>query len=987
MDCTSIDKLKNLPCLISQTDFSNILIKFPKDRFETNENNYAKQQSSKFLESFNSQFDETNTKNNHSKFMRNLTLYGTFYDLAQIKELTSEMTEVVEIKADTVYLNPNSSFEINYHLDIKARIVSLNSPLIMKMSKEQFLDNKSIESWAFKEEFYKNGNVTMHRIDFGLVKILHTANEGYIEDPCKPKVINVEDANIDISDWFDVTAINVQYVYARSLFKSGKNKELVNSIAKFMLEFVYNSPVVTKPKIYYAAQKFLHLLELNGKIKIHNVPSFSMDTISQFSDVMYQSMNKYRDDERAQESELALASGRVQDMYTEFEKFQSVQKSNLEREQEICNSIYESSRISKELDIKHRDEIEKKTSLSLDLIQEQSQEMQQQYIESSMRRAIQSQAHMEEVISKSTESLSRLENTFFDAKKILEEYNKQFNAYIDEIKEIKPEIEKEMNEWKNKEIAKAALNILTSILSFIPDPKDKKRKRRKRELGYFNSTLQDKIIDVYISKPKIRKHIITENHQDIFIRQKRNPLAVIKAVADILEKLVELTQTIWELVDVLMSVGDFYEILDTLSFDPSNAVDLSLDYRKTLATTTDIQLQAPKFIKLKLFGEIVVERMNIMTNNDIDSIIDMQKALIGASDTGKLMITQASRTADILLKLLKQKDELEISINDKERTVEEIRKIDSELEDFKTNIRKTSERKKIANRQYESDVNELFVKYTNATNSQKEYYKKKVTGSFKNLQNEIKSLESKYFIQLSSLQTSIHQKFIGLREHSMNQRLLVFDLFMNYCEVEFYNSFTSCETFDLPSISDDFDTILDKLNKLKWNTISSNSKIGGKPQEFKAKDFRIDPATKAKQNGNLSLIVQTFKETGQVYINLANLEEGQQLLKMYRRIRVQTVKIRLLNQDRNIIYSKNSEEVTIKIKYPNQFIDHDTQQRAHNFWGQGFTCTSVYGRGKYEFRKHFFLQLHNTQANLFRIIKNLILYSNSDYKYNTLGKL
>ena len=952
MDCTNIEKLGNLPCLINQTDFSNILIKFPKGRFENTEGNFnVRQYSSKFLESFNSQYDKTNTKINHSKFMRKLTLYGTFYDLAQIKELTSEMTELVEIKADTVYLNPHSSFEIDYHLDIKARIVSLNSPLIMKMSKAQFLDKKSVESWAYKEEFYKNGNVTMQRIDFGLVKILKTADEAYIEDLCKPKVVNIEDADFDISDWFDVTAINLQYVYARSLFKSGTNKELVNSIAKFMLGFVYNSPVVTNPKIYYAAQKFLHLLELNGKINIHNVPSFSIKTISQFSEVMYQSMNKYRDDERAQELELALASGRVEDMYNEFKMFQREQQSYLDREQEIINLIFDSSASSNDLNFKHREAIENKTSLSLSQIQNQTEKMQLQYIQQSLRRAKQSQDHMEEVIVKSTEHLSRLKITFFDAKKILADYNRQFNAYTDEIKKIKPEIEKGMNEWKNKQIAKAALNVMTSIFSLggvFSGGIDDLQERKKREIDFLNFNLQEEIVDVYIARPESRIHNLTESHPDIFIRQKRFPWLAVKVIFEVLEKLAELTQTIWELVEVLESVDGLYEILDTLSFDASNAItiDLSLDYRKTLATATEIQLQAPKFINLKLFGEIVVERMNRVTDNDIDSIIDMQKALIGASDTGKLMITQASLTADTLLKLLKQKDELEISINDKERTVVEMRKIESELEDFKTNLKQTSEKKYEAKLKYERDVQELKDNYNTATNSQKENYRTKVTRSFNKLQNEVKSLESKYFIQLSSLQTSIHHKFIGLREHSMNQRLMVLDLFMNYCDVAFYHSFTTCENFDLPSISDDFGIILDKLSKLKWNTILSKYKIDGNPQKF-GREFIINPATETKPNGNLSLIVQTFKETGQIYINLAHLEDGQKILKMYRRIRVKTVRIQLLDQEENIIYSKNSKHVTIKIEYPKQFIDCDNQQSAHNFWGQGFTCTSVYGRGKY----------------------------------------
>ena len=947
LDCTNIDNLNNLPCLISQTDFSNILIKFPKDRFENFDGKfYARQESSNFLESFNYQSNKNDAKINHSKFMKKLKLYGTMYDLTELKELTSEMTEVVEIMADTVYLNPNSPLEISYYIDIKARIVSINSPLIMNMSKTQFLDKKSKESWAFKEEFYKVGNLSMHRLDFGLVKILLASTDGIIEGACKPKVVSVEDADFDISDWFDITAINLQYVYARSLYNSGTNKKLVNSIAKFMLGFVYNSPVVRQPKLYYAAQKFLHLTELNAMNNIHNVPSFSVRTISQFSNVMYESMNKYRDDQRVQELELVLATGRVEDMFIQFKMFQIQQQSYIDTELSILNSIFDSSRTSSKFNYDHRKLIEKKTRFALEVIKNNTEAIQQRSILKSLRQARQSQDHMEEVIQKSTEHLSRLRNTFFVSKDVLVAYYKDFKDYIRDIKRIKPEIEKEMAKWKEREMKMAILNIFTSILTLGVAETSGGNNRGKRETAYVNSTHKDDIADDYIFKPKLKIDKITDNLKSIFIRKKRNAYAVVKA-------LIELAKMIVELIKVFKSFSAFNEIMETLRFDIGDdiSIDMSLDYRKTLTTATNLKLQAPKFINLKVFGEIVLERMNQMTRNELSSVIDMQKALMGASETGELMITEASHTADILLKLLKTKGELEISLNDKKRTIKEIQKIESELKDFKTKLIQTLERKEQAKLEYESDLDELNTNYNTATNSQKQQYRMKVTSSFNKLKTAVEFFETNYFNQISSLQTSIHQKFIGLRDHSMNQRFQVLDLFMNYCDVEFYHSFTSCENLGFPSISDDFGVILDKLSNLKWNAILSDYKIDGTPQEF-SEQFTIDPTTEMNPTGNKSLIVQTFKEKGHVYINLKNLEEGQELLKRFRRIRVETIKMKLLDQNTSTIYNKNSKDlngdkIIIKIEYPTQFVDYDKDYRAHSFLGQRFSCASEYGRGKY----------------------------------------
>ena len=80
-DCTNIKSFKNIPCFIKQAYFTNILLKFQTLKIPNNEEYFETVSSNKFLQEFNTELGSVK----HAQFMRELTLYGTRYDLTQAK--------------------------------------------------------------------------------------------------------------------------------------------------------------------------------------------------------------------------------------------------------------------------------------------------------------------------------------------------------------------------------------------------------------------------------------------------------------------------------------------------------------------------------------------------------------------------------------------------------------------------------------------------------------------------------------------------------------------------------------------------------------------------------------------------------------------------------------------------------------------------------------------------------------------------------------
>ena len=74
----------------------------------------------------------------------------------------------------------------------------------------------------------------------------------------------------------------------------------------------------------------------------------------------------------------------------------------------------------------------------------------------------------------------------------------------------------------------------------------------------------------------------------------------------------------------------------------------------------------------------------------------------------------------------------------------------------------------------------------------------------------------------------------------MLKRFMVLELFTYYCDALFYHNFKKCDISIVPNMSDDYNTLLDKLNKLKWAALFNFGNLHIKPTKFKYKYYPID---------------------------------------------------------------------------------------------------------------------------------------------------
>ena len=111
----------------------------------------------------------TNHINSAKNLQRSMKIYETKFDLASLESRTNEtVTKQVEIKADTVFIS--EPITINYNLIIKARIVSLDHEISMKLTSGQF------SNADFRTKYEKNvifgEELTVRNRRFGLLTII-----------------------------------------------------------------------------------------------------------------------------------------------------------------------------------------------------------------------------------------------------------------------------------------------------------------------------------------------------------------------------------------------------------------------------------------------------------------------------------------------------------------------------------------------------------------------------------------------------------------------------------------------------------------------------------------------------------------------------------------------------------------------------------------------------------------------------------------------
>ena len=93
----------------------------------------------------------------------------------------------------------------------------------------------------------------------------------------------------------DTTHVNLNYICGRTLLSAGSNSRLTNTLTDFFLRLLKNSTLVGDQRVFNTVQKFKRLNQQSVlPNEIHNVPAYSLKTISNLAEVLYSSMLNYR---------------------------------------------------------------------------------------------------------------------------------------------------------------------------------------------------------------------------------------------------------------------------------------------------------------------------------------------------------------------------------------------------------------------------------------------------------------------------------------------------------------------------------------------------------------------------------------------------------------------------------------------------------------------------------------------------------------------
>ena len=144
-------------------------------------------------------------------------------------------------------------------------------------------------------------------------------------------------------------------------------------------------------------------------------------------------------------------------------------------------------------------------------------------------------------------------------------------------------------------------------------------------------------------------------------------------------------------------------------------------------------------------------------------------------------------------------------------------------------------------------------------------------------------------------------------------------------------------------MSDDLETLLDKLIEIQWESVVSDAEIPGKPVEFIGR-FDVDSNTELVYGGVKNYYVDTLRSTYHMDLNIKDLDIYNRFDDFWR-IRIDTMKLLLLDADDNPIDSAGTstgEEIQIKIQYPTVFNDTDYRKNSNSFLAQNSACNSDY---------------------------------------------
>ena len=138
-------------------------------------------------------------------------------------------------------------------------------------------------------------------------------------------------------------------------------------------------------------------------------------------------------------------------------------------------------------------------------------------------------------------------------------------------------------------------------------------------------------------------------------------------------------------------------------------------------------------------------------------------------------------------------------------------------------------------------------------------------------------------------------------------------------------------------LSDEFGTLLDKLNKLQWDSIIGKVNLSPPPREIV-----IDCIIEDVQDGFKP--ISQMLETNSTIVNFKNYFEPSDF-NAFRRLRISYIQLYFLDHEESIVPTGRhyKDRIEIQVLYPTIFNDADwNTKRVFTFSGENTDCTFAY---------------------------------------------
>ena len=827
--------------------------------------------SSTFFTDFNGVDDDL------SRLRRSLTFYGTIFDLASLESKTNKsVTREVMIKADSVYMSRPIS--ITYNLKIRARVVSLDHEITMELSKSQFSTGNFRTKYMNKIVF--GDSLKMRHRKMGLIDIVDDfPEEDLIMDQCDPKPVLFNETNINMVDWFDSTLVNLLYVCASTV--QPENNELAVQMADFNLKFHQQKEIVSDPKAFLAAQKFQRIKELGQNTRARNVPGYGLNVIKELASVMHERMDQYWSIEKEQARDIKNTQERIKDVEFQFQIIEVQQEQYFQMEQSILNEIYDAQDNQWHWTFQHRNLSDESIRNATEITGGLVTDLQEQELKRLLEQAKAQVEHMNDVVNQYETEVQRYKDVSEGSVKVIKQYNENLNQATDKMKEQLEIFEKNIQEWIHVQVIKQSLAFMKCLTSLFTD------------------ALKESVDPLAIAGGFID---IASFFQDL--------MKMMKDLGNILE-------TLWDLTDD--NLGEI-------------AVNPSTEFNRALQNAVDFKMKAPQFAKLKNQAD---NQLMMVADFGIRGVDGLSMAYTETADNGLFLVNEMVDFADNVLKWSERNDQLEVAKSDLNRTLEQVADIQKGLEDLEATQNDYQDQMSQNQQDYQNLLHELEMKYENMSIEMRHEYLQNITEKFEAFKATYANMKELKIQSLQSTIDAVLYKSYGMKETSMTQRSMIFVLYQDYCQALFYHKFEDCRSEDFPLMSDDFSSLLIKLNSLQWDAIEDINSLNPRPAPFLFYVQDVD---------NYTQPITQLLNVSRTTINFKDFISEDELNGIWR-WRIDDIQVTLLDENDRVIPSMgetSNYKIKTGITFPNFFEDKDMFKTSHTFLGQRVFCRSSY---------------------------------------------